>query len=266
MKTKTLGFIGGGRITRIILQSFENRQLEFPSIVVCDTKAEVLQDLVQRFPTIKVTDSPISSADQDIVFVALHPPVIMNTLDLVKDHISEKSVVILLAPKISIQQISGKLGTGNIARMIPNATSIINEGFNPISFSPDFQDSDKQAIMELLGSMGKTFEAEESKLEGYAIISAMLPTYFWFQWDEIKNAGLHMGLSEPECLESIQATLEAAIHLLYTSGLSQEEVMDLIPVKPIGEHEAQIKAIYQDKLIQLFNKIKPEYKAEFQNP
>jgi len=38
--------------------------------------------------------------------------------------------------------------------------------------------------------------------------------------------------------------------------LQPYEVIDLIPVKPIGESEAQIKAIYNDKLIPLFEKIK----------
>jgi pyrroline-5-carboxylate reductase len=33
--------------------------------------------------------------------------------------------------------------------------------------------------------------------------------------------------------------------------------MDLIPVKPIGEHETQIVEIYKTKLIGLFEKIKP---------
>jgi hypothetical protein len=34
-------------------------------------------------------------------------------------------------------------------------------------------------------------------------------------------------------------------------------VIDLIPVKPIGEHELQITDIYNSKLIALFEKIKP---------
>jgi len=36
-----------------------------------------------------------------------------------------------------------------------------------------------------------------------------------------------------------------------------EEVMDLIPVKPIAESEALIKTIYQEKLMGLWEKIKP---------
>jgi pyrroline-5-carboxylate reductase len=39
--------------------------------------------------------------------------------------------------------------------------------------------------------------------------------------------------------------------------LSPQEVMDLIPVKPIGEHELQITEIYNTRLIGLYDKIKP---------
>jgi pyrroline-5-carboxylate reductase len=44
---------------------------------------------------------------------------------------------------------------------------------------------------------------------------------------------------------------------MFKSGLAQNEVIDLIPVKPIGENEAQINEIYRSKLPALFEKIKP---------
>ena len=47
------------------------------------------------------------------------------------------------------------------------------------------------------------------------------------------------------------------MNLMFKSGLSPAEVIDLIPVKPIGEHELQITEIYKTKLIGLFEKIKP---------
>jgi pyrroline-5-carboxylate reductase len=257
MNSKTLGFIGGGRVTRIILQSFVNKQLDFSSIVVCDTNPETLKDLKQQFPKIQITDSCLLAADEDIVFIALHPPVIMQNLELIKESLSEKSVVISLAPKINISLLSGKLETRNIARMIPNATSYINQGFNPISFSAEFSTSEKQYLLNLLNSTGNTMEVEENKLEAYAIISAMLPTYFWFQWEEIYSLGQKMGLNESESRTAIRDTLKASIDLFYGSGLSSNEVMDLIPVKPIGEFESQIVEIYQTRLMGLYQKIKP---------
>ena len=67
-----------------------------------------------------------------------------------------------------------------------------------------------------------------------------------------------MGLNVSESKETVQQTLLAAINLLYHSDLNYNEVIDLIPLKPIGEHEAQISEIYRSKLMGLFEKIKPQ--------
>ena len=45
MKTKSIGFIGGGRITKIFLQALNNKKAEFQSVVVFDTNADVLNAL-----------------------------------------------------------------------------------------------------------------------------------------------------------------------------------------------------------------------------
>jgi pyrroline-5-carboxylate reductase len=257
MELKSLGFIGGGRITKIILQALANKQIELPSVLICDTNSEVLNALKKQFPKIQVTDSCELAAKQEIVFIALHPPVIMETLEQIKESVSVKTQVVSFAPKISIEKVASKLTTKNIARMIPNATSYINEGYNPVSFSAEYSSNEKQSLFGMLKTMGKTFEVDESKLEAYAMVSAMLPTYFWFQWKEMQNLGLQMGLNELESKETIQQTLLAAIDLFYNSELNYNEVIDLIPVKPIGEYETQISEIYQSKLMGLFQKIKP---------
>jgi pyrroline-5-carboxylate reductase len=85
----------------------------------------------------------------------------------------------------------------------------------------------------------------------------MLPTYFWFQWKELADIGAKIGLTEAEAKDSISQTIMASLDLLYKSGLNPKEVIDLIPVKPIGEHEQQITEIYNVKLLGLFEKIKP---------
>jgi pyrroline-5-carboxylate reductase len=257
MKLSSIGFIGAGRITKIILQALANKQIELSSVQVCDTNPEVLKALQQQFPKIQTTDSGELASAQGIVVIALHPPVIMETLEQIKNSVKETTQVVSFAPKISIEKIASALATKNIARMIPNATSYINEGYNPVSFSKEFPASDKQTLLGIFNTMGNTFEVEESKLEAYAIVSAMLPTYFWFQWKEMQDLGSKMGLNDSESKKAVQQTLLAAINLLYNSELNYNEVIDLIPVKPIGEHEAQISEIYQSKLMGLFQKIKP---------
>ncbi|MEI6679197.1 MAG: NAD(P)-binding domain-containing protein [Mariniphaga sp.] len=257
METESLGFIGGGRITKIFLQAFANKKEKFNSILVYDTNADVLNALKHQFPQIEIADNLHQAAKQSILFIALHPPVIMETLDRISEIVSNDTMVISLAPKITIEKIASKLKTANIARMIPNATSYINEGYNPVTFAPDFSGKEKSASLEILNLLGNTFEVAENKLEAYALLSAMLPTYFWFQWEELSQIGTQIGLTDQESKASVHQTLLAAINLMFNSKLSPEQVMDLIPVKPIGEHQAQISEIYQTKLMGLYSKIKP---------
>ncbi|NMC37221.1 MAG: NAD(P)-binding domain-containing protein [Bacteroidales bacterium] len=253
----SIGFIGGGRVTKILLQGFKNRNVKFSRIVVTDTSQDVLARLKSQFPEVELLD-PKTAAGQDIVFVALHPPVVMDMLEAVKGDVNADAVVISLAPKINMPKLMMKLGhVKNLARLIPNATSYINEGYNPVTFASGFDFSKKQEVMEILRTLGTTFEASEEKLESYAIMSAMLPTYFWFQWRELAEIGGKLGLSDEESKKSIYETIIASLDLMYKSGLSASEVIDLIPVKPIGEHEQQITEIYKTKLIGLFEKIKP---------
>ena len=257
MKTKKLGFIGGGRITRIFLQAFQNKSMEFDSITVFEPNSAIRNGLKNQFPEIESVDSPEIVAKQDIVILAVHPPVMMETLHSIKGEINKESVILSLAPKITMDKMASLLPTRKIVRMIPNATSIINEGYNPVSFYNSFLTEEKKQLMDIFQILGTTIEVKECKLEGYAIVSAMLPTYFWFQWKKMELIAEKTGLSHEESLNAISETLGRSLKLFYESGLTSEEVMDLIPVKPIAEKEEEIKSIYESKLMGLFEKIRP---------
>ena len=74
----------------------------------------------------------------------------MDTLEFIKGSVKSNTIVISLAPKITLRKISLKLThTKNIARLIPNATSYINEGYNPVCFSADFASREKQQVLDL---------------------------------------------------------------------------------------------------------------------
>jgi pyrroline-5-carboxylate reductase len=251
---KSFGFIGAGRITKIFLQAYKNKNIPLKNVSVYDMNEEVTEKLKANFPEITVTDLK-TVASKEVVFIALHPPVIMESLNAIKDLVNKNAVVISLAPKITIEKMAATLGIKNVVRLIPNATSVINEGFNPVTFAAGM--ANKTEIMDILQVLGKTFDTEEHKLEAYAIASAMLPTYFWFQWYQMVEISKEIGLSHAEAKEAVLETLLASINVMFKSGLKPDEVQDLIPVKPIGENESQIKEILQGKLVGLFGKIKP---------
>lgn len=259
MENKSLGFIGTGRVTKIILQAFKNRNISFKQITVIDPNNDVLTRIGRDFPGINITADDLQKVIRnDVVFIALHPPVIMEMLEKIKPLLDESTVLVSLAPKITIEKITFKLdGFQNIARLIPNAPSVINEGYNPVCFSGGMFAADKRLLTSIFEVLGKCIVVDEPKLEAYAVITAMSPTYFWFQFQELFEIGKKLGLSEEECRTGISETIKASVNTLFSSGMSVEQVNDLIPVKPIADHETEIKEIYRSRLFPLFEKIKP---------
>jgi pyrroline-5-carboxylate reductase len=255
MNTKSLGFIGAGRITKIFLQAFNNKRFGFKNIVVYDINSEITTKLQKQFPAIEVAGlEKVSSLD--IVVIALHPPMIMETLEKIVLYVSDKSLVLSLAPKVKIAGIANKLNTvTKIVRLIPNATSVINEGYNPVSFSVGISGNEKTEILGMLNVLGETFEVPEEKLEAYAIVSAMAPTYFWFQLKKLRDIGVEIGMGKEEANLAVYKSITAALNTLFKSGLKSEEVFDLIPVKPIGEYEKEIETIFDQKLKGLYSKL-----------
>jgi len=257
MKAINLGFIGGGRITRIFLTALNNKSVKPGSIVVYEPDDHVSGYLKDQFPDIELADNPERPGKQDLVILAVHPPVMMETLNAIKSAVHEDTMVLSLAPKITLEKMASLLPTRKIVRMIPNATSVINQGYNPVAFHHGFSAEEKNQLMKFFSVLGETFEVKENKLEGYAIASAMLPTYFWFQWRKMEDIAMKTGLDPMEAKKAISKTMQCSLDLFYDGGFTNDEVMDLIPIKPIKDKEEEISAIYDSRLMALFEKIKP---------
>jgi pyrroline-5-carboxylate reductase len=258
MRNKSFGFIGAGRIVKIILGGLKKAGSLPSNIVVSDAGEGILNRLKQDFPEIDaVPNGNQQAAKQDVVFVALHPPVIGNVLVEIRSDLNPSCILVSLAPKLTINKISDLLGGfDRIARMIPNAPSIINEGYNPVAFHPALAGADKDSLLAVFKTLGDSPEVEEAKLESYAVLTAMGPTYLWFQFYELQNLGRQFGLTDHELRAGISKMITGTVETMFESGLPPEEVMDLIPVKPLLEEETYMKNAYSSKLTALYQKLK----------
>jgi pyrroline-5-carboxylate reductase len=183
--------------------------------------------------------------------------VIAETLRSVKHFFSPEMIGVSLAPKVSIEQLTQLTGRKKWARMIPNAPSFINQGHNPYAVGPAIEAMEKKMLHEMFHLLGNSFQVDENLLEAYAIVAAMSPTYFWYQWRELADLGVSFGLSEEACRQALNETLSASANLLFNSGLDYEEITDLVPVKPMQELEESVKKAMEEKLSALYEKIKP---------
>jgi pyrroline-5-carboxylate reductase len=257
MHSHAIGFVGGGRITFILLEALGGRGIALERVTVSDTSPEVLGRLKGRFPAITTTSDNAEAASRERVFLALHPPALKGVLPVIAARVPKDAVVVSLAPVLTFAQLSGLLGGfARLARVLPNAPSIVHAGFNPVAFAPGLPAAARAEIDALLDALGQHPVVPEDTLEAYAILAAMGPTYFWFQWQGLREIAASLGLTKGDADRALRAMLDGSVRTFFDSGLGAAQVLDLVPVKPLAEAEPQILQAYREALPRLHAKLK----------
>jgi pyrroline-5-carboxylate reductase len=253
-----VGMVGGGRIARILLGGWVRANGSLPGLVISDSNPESLNRLKAEFPSIVVTQDNREAARQPVVLFGLHPPAFAGVLTEIKESLAPDAVLISLAPVWTMSRICGALGGFNrLARVIPNAPSIVNRGYNPVSFADQLTPADRARVLGLLAPLGACPEVPEDTLEAYAIVVAMGPTYLWYQLYQLIDLGSEFGLTGESALEAVAAMVDGAAATLVGAGLTPDDVMDLIPVKPLASIEPTVRQAYSETLTALHKKLKP---------
>lgn len=258
MEIKSIGFIGGGRVVRILVAGWQRARTALPVICVCEPDVSVRDVLTQECSGIPVHDALAVVAAQDLVVLAVHPPAVGKVLAEVGAHLRPEALVLSLAPKVTLAAMQGALGGfGRVARMIPNAPSLVGRGFNPVCFGADVDDATRASLLALVRPLGETPEVPEDALEAYAILAAMGPTYLWPQLYELTELGVAFGLDRPAALATVAAMIEGAARTMAESGLDEAAVLDLVPVHPLREQAAAWRQQYREVLVALHAKLRP---------
>ena len=131
---RSVGFVGGGRVARILLEGWRASDKMPDSVFVVEPDESVLASLREVAPEVGATD-PNEIGACGVVFLAVHPPVLKEVQVQLGGKVEPESVVVSLAPKVKVATIEEALGTDRVVRMIPNAPSAIGAGYNPVFFS-----------------------------------------------------------------------------------------------------------------------------------
>lgn len=257
MSLQSVGFIGGGRVARILLGGWRRASTLPNEVVVYDPDKKALDFLrLNVGPEIATTGDAAQAASADLVILAVHPPAFDVALAAVRPGLRPDTIVLSLAPKVVMSRMAEALGGfSRLARMIPNAPSIVGAGYNPIAFAEALGDVERREILALFETLGECPEVEEEVLEAYAIVSAMGPTYLSFQLAALRDLGVEFGLTPEAAARATERMAAGAAVTLFDRDLNEAEVLDLIPVRPLAAHEEGIAAAYRSALPALYKKL-----------
>lgn len=244
MSPVSVGFVGAGRVARILLGGWARAGVLPDDVRVTDPDAAAVSRLVDAVPTARPTDlADVAAAD--LVLVGVHPPAMIDTLATLAGVLGPDTVVVSLAPVARLPKIASVLGAERqIARVIPNAPSLVGAGFNPVAFGDGATPATRDQVLGMLTPLGQAPEVADDDLEAYAILTAMGPTYLWAQLYALTDVAVQAGLDPAAVATGLRAMVAGALATMADAGLTPEQTQDLIPSKPLAEPVAVMAAAY----------------------
>ncbi|AFS79406.1 pyrroline-5-carboxylate reductase ProC [Gottschalkia acidurici 9a] len=190
-----IGFIGLGNmgyaIVKGLLSSEKGENIAFYDI----DKSK--QDSIVKELGIALRQSNVDVAkNSKYIILAIKPQFYSECLSEIKDSLDANSVIISIAPGITIDSLKDVFGkSAKIVRVMPNTPSLVSEGMSVLSFSKDnFSEEETEDIKNIFKSCGEIEIIEEKFMDAIVPISGSSPAYIYMMIEALADGGVLLGL------------------------------------------------------------------------
>lgn len=141
MHFKKIGFIGGGRVTAFLLSRLKKNDGLPEEVIVSDPNSERHHAISQIDPRkIHCTTENTEPARTEVVFFAVHPPVVPEVCTEIKSALARETFLVSLIPTIPLVRLTELLdGFDCIVRMIPTHLPSLEKGIIQWFIRPSFR-------------------------------------------------------------------------------------------------------------------------------
>ena len=152
----TFGFIGMGNMGYAMLKGALGVFPKDSIILTCPSEERCEQ--VSAETGVRYAQSNAECANNaKYIILAVKPQVYDAVLKNIHNIVTEESVIISLAPGITIQDIKQKLGNDiRVVRAMPNTPALVGEGMTGISYNTaDFSFEERDTVEKFFSSFGR---------------------------------------------------------------------------------------------------------------
>jgi pyrroline-5-carboxylate reductase len=223
MKTKNIGFIGGGNMASSLMKGLIASGHSPQQIWVSDVNQQTLQTLAS---TLRINISDNNEAvikEVDVVVLAVKPQVLQEVAKTVAKPLQHKKLLVV-SIAAGINQRSLKQWIGDeiaIVRCMPNTPALVLTGATALHANSNVSDEQKDLAENILRAVGISLWVEhETELDAVTAVSGSGPAYYFLLMESMEKAAQELGLSQQTARLLIQQTaLGAAKIALVIKGV-----------------------------------------------
>ncbi|TXK96785.1 pyrroline-5-carboxylate reductase [Methylococcaceae bacterium CS5] len=242
MKTKKIGFIGGGNMANSLISGLIASGHSAQQIWVADLDQEKLSSLATSMHINTSATNDALIAEVDVVVLAVKPQAIAAVIKSSIGSFNKANVLLVsIAAGINQASLSKWLGADKaIVRCMPNTPALVQTGATGLHANKNVTEEQHDLAENIMRSVGISVWVEnESELDAVTAVSGSGPAYFFLLMEAMEKSALELGLSRHTAQLLIEQTALGAARIALESTESPEELRHRV-TSPGGTTEQAI--------------------------
>jgi pyrroline-5-carboxylate reductase len=167
---KTTVFLGGGRITSVLVAGLRLAGYE-PPIVVHDRHSRKLQELKRQHRVIVEGDLAKAIELADLLIVAVRPDSVRELLKEIREQQPPRRLTaVSLVAGIPLSRLQARLGLPvRWARAMPSPVCRSGQGLTGLTFGRGLSVSERATVRNLFSSVGAVMEIPENQFDAFTV-------------------------------------------------------------------------------------------------
>lgn len=202
------GFIGMGNMGYAMLKGVLTTYSKEEIIFSCKTSAK--REKIYNETGVRYAESNAECANNaKYIVLAVKPQVYSVVLKNIKDVVTDDSVIISLAPGITIEEIKNELGREiKVVRAMPNTPALVGEGMTGISYEEsEFLYDEKETIEKFFESFGKVVKVPENLMSAVVCASGSSPAYVYMFIESLADSVVKYGIPRKDAYKLVAQTV-----------------------------------------------------------
>lgn len=246
MSQDTVGFIGGGNMTRAIAMGLLDSGYPDKLISIAEPADEQRRTLATAMPGVLVSSVNADVvARSDYLLLSVKPQILAAVCKDLADAVqASKPVIISIAAGPRIDDIDTWLGGGNaVVRVMPNQPALLGKGISGMFGNAATRADQLQTASNILSAIGPVVTVEkEGDIDAVTAVSGSGPAYFYLLIDMMTKTGIELGLDPAAAAQLAAETALGAATLAQQSGESMDALISRVR-SPGGTTAAALDAL-----------------------
>ena len=111
---------------------------------------------------------------------------------------------------------------------MPNTPAMVGEGCSAVCANQNVTETERELVLELLGSLGRTYIIREGLIDAFSAIAGSSPAYVFMFLEAMADAGVAAGMPRGQAIEVAAQAVLGSAKLLLETGKHPGELKDMV--------------------------------------